>query len=489
VKTDSYSNDMSSKGFTLVEFSVVMTIFALLVGSAILLYAQYYERKKVEKNISSIMEMEEAIKAFFFTEGRFPCPGPLTANVGDSNYGMELNCQNTAPSPDYNLAVHTFDIDGDGSDENVRVRIGTFPFRTVFERLADHAMQEAAGTAPKKTSYTRSIDAGSVLDAYSRQFTYVVTEEQATPGYKDRAGAIEIYDEHGELIAERMNFVLVSHGDNGAGAITTEGTLYRACDLAAVEGENCDNDHIFTAGLRTEASGTDFYDDVVSQLQYIPFYLWDQTAEGSSNIINENLGNVGINVTDPEERLHVDGNMTAWYFWDGFGSAFSEKLCAENAGVWDEDCFSAEVIAGTLDPDHLDPVNDDENNDDIACPPGTLMKRIVNGRTQAVGDQEGDVDCFEIEYGNANTNCAANEYVKQVSYDFGNRELIATCTVDTGTPPVEEDEDADEDTPQDTVSEYRYCQQNPDSSWCNDNADQLIALCRLLPWISACRTD
>jgi len=473
---------MSSNGFTLVEFSVVMTIFALLVGSAIFLYAQYYEKKKLEENITSIESMEDAIKAFFAVEGRFPCPAPLTAGVGDSNYGMELDCQNTVPSPDYRLTTNTIEIDG--TNENVRIRIGTFPFRSIFETLADEAIVN-----PDNSPFLSRLTSDDVLDAYGRQFTYAVTEEQATTGYKDKAGAIEIFDEHGQLIAERKDFILVSHGDDGSGAITKNGTPYAGCNTGTVDEENCDNDPVFVAGLRSETAGPNYYDDTVSQLQYIPFYLWDQTEEGSYNIINENFGNVGINVTDPQERLHVEGNVTAGYF--GVGSAFSENLCAENSGIWNADCFSAEVIAGTLDPNHLDPDNDDLDNNDIACPPGSLMKRIIDGGTGSVGSQEGDNDCFQIEYDSANTNCAPNEYVKKFSYDLGTRQITATCVVDNTAPNNPDDNDNEQDSPQDVVSEYSYCQENPDSRWCNEDAESLIEFCNSFWGLfsPACRTN
>lgn len=328
----------ASGGFSLLEFSIVLAILGIMIAGAVGMYELYRQQVALERNANSLRTMKGAIDSYFVKYHHYPCPAPRTATQKDANYGRSLNCNDKAAA-DYRLITRNIDLDGDGVAEPVRIREGMLPFMDLAEFLADE------GSTHEKPS------GSNTLDAYNRFFTYVVTEHQATDQYGDKAGAILLRDEHDRDVANNANFLLISHGANGAGARITQNNTFLPCSGAGKDLENCDGDYEYIHGLQYHAPGDNYYDDQIGFLQWMPYHLWEVTKNNPNNFHNINPGYVGIGVKDPDDQLHLkDGNMLAYRFWDSAnpGSTLTQSLCKGDSN--ETDCFPPELIGGDIFP-------------------------------------------------------------------------------------------------------------------------------------------
>jgi len=378
-------------GFSLVEFTIVLLLIALFVAGAARLYGDYQQRQMLERNANAILVMKQAIDSYFIVNRHYPCPAPLTARPGDAGYGRSLDCANTA-SGDYRLITRTdLDYDGDGANDTIRIREGAFPFMDVKEFMFNN-----------NTTGRDKPGGNDTLDAYKQQYTYVMTERQATINYADQAGGIRVLDEHNRVIANNGNFLLISHGVNGAGARMQDGSIRRACsDISGTkEFENCNGDATYVHALQSHAPGANYYDDQVGFLQWIPYYLWEQTDANPKNIHNINPGSVGMGVKNPTDKLHIkDGDLLAYRFWDdGEGEVSATNICNDAGG----DCFPPELIAGDIFPE---------------CGSMKVM----------TGIKEKEPLCENAFGSNFNSPCPANQYICRMRYVAASKSLTVRC--------------------------------------------------------------
>lgn len=379
------------RGFTIIELSVVLVILALVIGETVSIYDGYVMRKRIEDNANAVLEMSQAIEKYYLVNRRYPCPAPLSATPGDTAYGRQMDCSNTAPG-DFQTATRSIDLDHDAVPEIVRIRIGTFPFLDITDFLMDHKEEDFDRKAMRVSAY-------DAMDGYGRQFTYAVTERQATKGYVDHFGAIRLVDEFDRVTSDNTDFLLISHGLNGLGARLPNGVLFAPCSGTGLDPENCDGDYKFVRALQSHAPGSSYYDDAVSFMLWVPFFLWEQTDSDPNNIHNINPGNVGIGTKDPQERLHIkDGNMLSYYFGDDKGHVSAQKICAEDGS----DCFETELIAGDTFPE---------------CQPDELMQGVAHSAPICV-------KAFQASFSNS---CPADSYISGMSYNYPTHSLTITC--------------------------------------------------------------
>ena len=418
-----------NEGFTLVEFSIVLVIVSISIATLLSLYIPYRQQMLVEKNANAITAMNEAIDTFFRIKRRWPCPAPLSAGPGDAGYGEEMVADPTdvdnmgmwestvcQTGTDFKLAIRNIDLDGDGATEAVRIRTGVFPFRTIA-RVLENTNHPLMGR-------------NDIKDAYGRQFTYVVTERQATNSYADHYGAIQIIDEDLNVIENNRDYLLISHGENGRGARSFEGIEQLPCpgtnhitvpsgtplpdppppDIQSLarDLENCDDDGVFVNALLSLNEGSDFYDDTTAYALRIPFFLWIETPT-PGDIRNINVGNVGIGVENPQAKLHVrNGNMYSYHNGDStatppipaHGQTGTDNICDSTGN----DCFPPELIGGNTFPEC--------NNDEV-------MTGIANNTST----------CIPAFSGNFTDNCPAGQYIYGFSYNAVTKILTRKCRI------------------------------------------------------------
>lgn len=376
------------KGFTLVEMAIVLIIFGMLITLAIAALTLYYSDQNRKQTLHALESSKGALYQFLISEGRYPCPADPDLAPNHPDYGWEAAPCGDADSNDghtvsggtqaENKPAFTADADKDGVTD--RILFGLIPFRTI----------EQAGI---ETSF---FSAAETIDGWGNKITYAVplylTNADPVITYQDNYGALDVYDEFGnsllnviedgdengngipnEFLEERAaHAVLVSHGQNGKGAYTAGGVLVEFCTQSVQsdplnpgapppgaiigrdgdESENCDNhDEFFMGGLRTN-DDDDYNDDYVRFLKLRTSELWAYTGvfiddNGTPNdpsddikinkMANTNPGRIGIGTKEPEEMVHVIGDVKAT-------EIMADSFC-DSTGT---NCFSADMIAGDL---------------------------------------------------------------------------------------------------------------------------------------------
>jgi len=185
----------AAAGFTLTELALVLVIVSLLVGSLLVPLSTQIELRNTSETRKFLAEVREALLGYAVAKGRLPCPASATTVSGTPGAGIEtpLNAAGFCPN--------------------------------------------AAGVVPWATLGV------SETDAWGRRLTYRVTPEFAqcvppppfvasgtlcaSPSVSfglNSLGNLDVLAAGGTLIATKVPAVVVSHGRNGNGAFTPQGT-------------------------------------------------------------------------------------------------------------------------------------------------------------------------------------------------------------------------------------------------------------------------
>ena len=401
-----------SDGFSLIEIAVVLIIFGLTMLSIVPGLRSYYENRQFYTTAQNIREVDNAIKAFFIANGRYPCPAVPNLAPADANYGIEQCRAITSdppvdPCPAGLTCTEVGSRDANGRDGEDPVVIGVVPMRTLDDSL---------DSADFKFSFGR--------DGNNMQFAYAVSELMTDPSLNInnpaniQLGAIALRDEFNNSITipdDSVHYVVLSFGDNSTGATSLEGVGVGGCTIPSVtvgdppvdppsgnnlntsgirvEIENCDNnDAIFVKALKSTADNDGYYDDQLYYGAPIVSELWRRqtgvTAE--THLYNTNFGDVGVGLDDPSARLHINGGLKA-----------ETRIEADNlyCDETSDNCLNAEALGGDIIadcPDGQAAVGFDENGLEcrdlfgaaftsslpLECPPGQFLVGFSNLGTE-----------------------------------------------------------------------------------------------------------
>lgn len=224
------AKNCSSAGFTLAEIAVVIVIAGILLATfagSLTMYMNKAENKAVKTNMDTI---QQALEEFYNGTGRFPCPARMALGPDQANFGQEISIVDAGPPQTTTcdagfVAVNDIARIGAGATS---VWVGALPVRSL--NLPDQYAQ----------------------DSWGNRYTYAVTMRQATypgnpafPGYVNNGGRIAVIDSANQNILSipgTADYVVVSHGQDGAGAFSNQGVPGVACPVApaAMQRENCD---------------------------------------------------------------------------------------------------------------------------------------------------------------------------------------------------------------------------------------------------------
>lgn len=87
---------MKTKGFTLIEIVVVMTIIAILLSSGAFVYIQAINRSKINQALSDIQKIREAIEEYHADMGFYPPDTSPAADPGFLSY--PTTCSSYCPA-------------------------------------------------------------------------------------------------------------------------------------------------------------------------------------------------------------------------------------------------------------------------------------------------------------------------------------------------------------------------------------------------------
>ena len=311
-------NMRANGGFTLTEMAMVLIISGTVMAMVLSALSMYNLRLAQEHTRTALRQATAAMMEYALENGGvYPCPADPTLAPDDPQYGVSVgtpgDCAGltSVEGRDANL------LNGTADDTVV---IGSLPIMTMIPFLDDVEFSDS-----------------ETIDGWGNKLTYAVTERLTSPiTFNDRMGVIDIVDEYDQSIIEppqTAHLVVVSHGKDGYGAYPRGGGNRRdTCGVAVTlptpppgvvapnttQRENCDdNDVKFLSGLRNETD--DYYnDDTLSFMINQTFGLWEYTDIATAT--NTNPGSVGVGIEDPEEKLHVDGDIRA-------RAVLAQKVC------------------------------------------------------------------------------------------------------------------------------------------------------------------
>lgn len=366
-------------GFSLIELSVALAVVGLLLSAFLYQYRQSEITRLQHKKDSVIFSIADGLSKYLSRNGHYPCPASIiNVNSSSSSYGGATVCTDTSvPIGTCDNARGYCVTSGSGGQ---RIRIGALPFKDM------------------------RIGKEDILDAYGNQFTYAVTEMQASPGLYTTGGGMILLrntDQNGVLTTQTADMVLIGHGPNGRGAYNSEGrrTGY-ACAGPGRDIENCNNDGTFVKYPYAKVQGANEFDDQIltDTDLWSWIYIWDQTTSDSNSIYNRDVGNIGIDTATPAEKLDVaNGNMRI----EGSNTQTS-RLCKGDGTA----CFEPRVLGGTPPAGGM------------TCPAGAIMAGIANGAPICVS-------AFGIRNGGCTGSSA---FVSGFNYYASSQNLTVNCT-------------------------------------------------------------
>ncbi|MBU0623142.1 MAG: type II secretion system GspH family protein [Gammaproteobacteria bacterium] len=214
----------AQNGFSLVEMAIVLTIVALLMAGLLPSLSGQVEQQRRNETRKQLSEIRDALIGYALINGRLPCPADPTLITGQAGAGAErATCTTSANATGVVpwAKLGTSEIDGWGN---------RFTYR-VTTSFADTTDGTGVGTCAVTTGMSFQLCSPGNL-----------TVKSASAGTN---------------VAVDIPAVIISHGKNGAGAYTQQGTQLAAGSADEVENSDGSADSIYVSHIPTSD-----YDDL-----------------------------------------------------------------------------------------------------------------------------------------------------------------------------------------------------------------------------------
>jgi len=245
IRSSKSTIEKPNSGFTLVEIAMVMFIIVLLLGGLIPTINAQLEQQRTRETLKRMDEIQQALLGFAMVNGRLPCPAKVSLVTGAANAGVEAttgnSCACTAggnPNADWTATACTLTTvtgvlpwvtlglkETDAWDHRYTYRVTTH----FADQIANTYVWGCGSPEPTQSSFTLcSTGVPNVLSATA-----------------------------GTSVAANVPAVFLSHGKNGYGAYTSQGT--KLANGSADEVENSNGDNTFVSHNSTLT-----FDDLVA---------------------------------------------------------------------------------------------------------------------------------------------------------------------------------------------------------------------------------
>ena len=259
-----------SAGFTLIELSIVLLIIALVTGMAITSGISVVATARISATNQKMKAIDEALLQYRDANGRLPCPGDLTIAPGGVDYGLEAGADAASSTPS-----------GTGVCSG-----GTMKPQANFAASGVNYITVAEGAVPVTTL---GLANDFMYDGWGNHIRYAVNTNMtklnafATIPAPLVCGNIKVEDVNGSARSGGPTggsiYALISHGANGHGAYSKNGTVVNAGSDNANELINC---HCTSSGVSSGYHATyvqanpssdpsdslDSFDDIVMYREY-----------------------------------------------------------------------------------------------------------------------------------------------------------------------------------------------------------------------------
>jgi prepilin-type N-terminal cleavage/methylation domain-containing protein len=240
----------SHHGFSLVEVAIAVAIMGLLLGSLIVPFAAQSEMRARRATEKALADTRDALVGYAAVNGRLPCPAAATAAAGAAGAGVEArtdgNCScagATALASTKGIACSTATV------------VGVLPWVTLglaetdgWGRRYTYAVDTQFGRDPGQTTFGCSPNAPPAGAAFALCSPSHIEVRSARGGPLTVSGGVPA--------------VVVSHGKNGFGAYTPQGSAIAGADANADELENANGDAAFVSNTNSD-----------DQIVWVPPYL------------------------------------------------------------------------------------------------------------------------------------------------------------------------------------------------------------------------
>jgi type II secretory pathway pseudopilin PulG len=254
------------KAFTLLEISVVLVLISLVLGAGITVLTASIQQSQYNATVATMQAIDDALYKFRLANNRLPCPGDLTIAPGVKGYGFEAGAlttgitSNTIPSSGVGLGFcsGSFFVNNNGSYASQN----TFP-NANFTAPVPSGFPIPNYVAAEGAVPTRAIGLPDsyMLDGWGNHIRYAVDVSVtatnafvATPNQSLNAcSTINVQSTSGANRTTGALYALVSHGANGSGAFTQNGTMSGIIPTDSNEQTDCH----YTGGIcPSPASGS-----------------------------------------------------------------------------------------------------------------------------------------------------------------------------------------------------------------------------------------
>lgn len=243
-----------ARGFTLLEMAIATAVFGLLASGAILATSAWLGKQSLDGTRKSLDRIESALTLYVVQHGFLPCPyspamaapGTYVGNnctaVGEQYVGVlpyrDMGLQRSDVMDGWNRYI-TYAVDATWTDNPTAATPATPFFDGAGNLLTLSGLNTAGATAV--------LDVRDALSNGAAQFVC----KPAGSGVAVRTGVCAAY-------------VLVSHGEDGAGAFLAFGGGTVAVPAGArAENENSDGDEIFAAEAFTAGAGDSHFQHIL----------------------------------------------------------------------------------------------------------------------------------------------------------------------------------------------------------------------------------
>lgn len=284
-------------GFTLIELSVVLIVLGLIVSAAFPILSVYEKRKILQTTKDNLHKAEQALDAYLYINGAYPCPASRLEKLGKKTFGkaIERCISDTREAASYLVQTNKSAPVGPtliAEGRNLKkIRIGILPFRSLG--LPDN----------------------NAIDGWGRLFQYAITENlTALETFDQRAGAIDVVAGDGQSRLTppgTAQYVIFSTGENGKAGFYKNGVFLESCPLDALETENCDGDASFMdAGLSLQqAKGAPPGEMTTSYDDFIVYKNYDASLDGRGGLLYYYRDSCAVGFTEVRTQHYVSSGI------------------------------------------------------------------------------------------------------------------------------------------------------------------------------------
>ena len=327
-----------ARGYTLIELAIAVMVGGILIGAAASSTGVYLKNQASQTTLNNISIVTASLSNYLIQTGAYPCPAPIDAARTDPRYGIAGDCTDTSVVD--GSCGNGYCVQQSDKVWNATPPVG-WPASKAWPPTgwSDRARR---GAVPFRTLGIREDEAE---DGFNTRLDYTVMESLAVvTTYNQKNGGIDVYNNHGTTNGHpgtpivnsprgsqggSMQYIVISHGPDRAGAYSHDGLLVNPCPplYSTWDAANCQTGSSLTPAIYyladyAEALGINHFDDTVKYYSSVETPLWKVAGSTSTNLNDlvgagdgPSMGKVGIgsapSYAAPSAALQVTPSPTS----------------------------------------------------------------------------------------------------------------------------------------------------------------------------------